>query len=128
MDCHTVPDAWKKSVIVPLPKISCPVENNDYRPIALTSCVMKCFKRYMVSLLKTEVKPVLDPLQFAYRQGRGTVVDTINNITYAIVKHLENPKAYARLLFVDFSSDFDTVKPHCLIKNLRQLGVNLIFN
>ncbi len=77
----------------------------------------------MVSLLKTEVKSVLDPLQFAYRQGRGTV-DAINNITYAIVKHLENPKAYARLLFVDFSSAFDTVKPHCLIKKLRQLGVN----
>ncbi len=75
----------------------------------------------MVSLLKTEVKSVLDPLQFAYRQGRGTV-DAINNITYAIVKHLENPKAYARLLFVDFSSAFDTVKPHCLIKKLRQLG------
>lgn len=123
VDCHTVPDIWKKSVIVPLPKISCPVENNDYRQIALTSCVMKCFERYMVSLLKTEVKPVLDPLQFAYRQGRGTV-DAINNITYAIVKHLENPKAYARLLFVDFSSAFDTVKPHCLIKKLRQLGVN----
>lgn len=25
VDCHTVPDIWKNSVIVPLPKISCPV-------------------------------------------------------------------------------------------------------
>lgn len=74
---------------VPLPKKSSPMENNDYRPIALTPCVMKCFKRYMVSLLKTEVKPVLDPFQFAYRERCGTE-DSVNTITNANAKHLES--------------------------------------
>ncbi len=59
-----------------------PVENYDDRPIALTSCVMKCFERFMVSLLKTEVKPIFDTFQFAYGQGRGAV-DAINNLCYS---------------------------------------------
>ncbi len=36
----------------------------------------------MVSLLKTEVKPIFDTFQFAYGQGRGAV-DAINNLCYS---------------------------------------------
>lgn len=43
-------------------------ENNDYRLVASTSVVMKCFEKYMESLLKAEIRSELDPLQFAYRQ------------------------------------------------------------
>lgn len=88
------------------------------------------------SLLNVEVNPALDPLQFAYRQGRGTD-DAINNITlidvatqmgYGItvdplkiqsifkhvwtkksVKLLEDPKVYAQILFADFISSFNTL-------------------
>ena len=41
LDSHTVPEIWKKSVIVPVPKKTCPSENNDYRPVAITSNVVK---------------------------------------------------------------------------------------
>jgi len=57
-------------VIIPAPKIVKPVENN-FRPIALTSVIMKCFEKCIVSMLKAEVANNLDPLQFAYRQGKG---------------------------------------------------------
>lgn len=110
---HFVPALWKKSIIVPIAKKSCPSDNNDFRPVALTSIVMKCLDKYMLTLLKAEVHLVLDPLQFAYRQGRGTD-DTINRITHLTLKHLEDPKAYARILFVDFSSDFNTIQRYLL--------------
>jgi len=32
-----------------------------------------------------------------------TTEDSINTITHAIAKHLESPKAYVRLVFVNFS-------------------------
>lgn len=38
------------------------IQNNDFRPVALTSYVMKSFEKYMVSILKTEVNSLLDPL------------------------------------------------------------------
>lgn len=46
-----------------------------FRPVALTSVVMKCFEKYM------EVNSELDPFQFAYRQGRSTD-DAIHSITH----------------------------------------------
>ena len=62
----------------------------------------------MVSLLKTEVNKKLDPWQFAYKRGRSTD-DAISSITRLVLKHKE-PKAYARLLFIDFSSAFNTIQ------------------
>ncbi len=118
-----VPALWKKSTIIPVPKKPCPSDNNDYRPVALTSVIMKCFEKYVVSLLKSQIDSALDPFQFAYRQGRGTD-DAIHGITHLTLKHLENPKAYARLLFIDFSSTFNTLQPHLLIEKLRQMSVN----
>ncbi len=41
-----VPTSFKKSVIIPVPKNSKPSCLNDYRPVALTSTVMKVFKRF----------------------------------------------------------------------------------
>ena len=101
VDSHTVPALWKRSTIVPVAKKPCPADNNDFRPVALTLIVMKSFEKYMLSVLKAEVNLALDPYQFAYRQRRGTD-DAINSITHFTVKHLERPKAYARILFIYF--------------------------
>ncbi len=41
-------------------------------------------------------------------------------------KHLENTKAYARILFVDFSSAFNTVQTHLLLEKLHSMGVSTL--
>ena len=123
LDSHTVPDLWKKSIIIPVPKVPCPTENKDFRPIALTCGVMKCFERVIVNLLKSEVADCLDPLQYAYREGRSTE-DAVVCVTHLISKHLENPRAYVRVLFADFSSAFDTLQPLLLIRKLNDMNVN----
>lgn len=53
LDSHIVPALWKKAVIIPIPKKPHPSENNDFRPVALTSIIMKCFEKYIVSILKS---------------------------------------------------------------------------
>ncbi len=50
---------------------------NDYRPVALTSVVMKSFERLVLAHLKDITGPLLDPLQFAYRANRS-VDDAVN--------------------------------------------------
>ena len=40
-----VPTCFKMATIVPVPKKAKVTELNDYRPIALTSVIMKCFER-----------------------------------------------------------------------------------
>jgi len=123
LDTHVIPSVWKHSEIIPVPKKSTPKELNDYRPVALTSIAMKSLERIVLKYLRKDVFDILDPLQFAYRPNRG-VVDATLSLLNNIYKHLETPKAYVRILFVDFSSAFNTIQPHILIQKLLDMGVN----
>ena len=114
---------WKTSYITPVQKKTCPKENNDYRPVPLTSIVMKCLERIVACKLRLDVQDYLDPFQYAYRQGRGTD-DAVNTVVHLILKHLDKPKANVRLVFIDVSSAFNLIQPHTLLTNLKQMNVN----
>lgn len=65
-----------------------------------------CIWKVLSSVIVLTVPSV--SLWCAYRHHRDTD-DAISSIVHMVIKHLENPKAYARLLFVDFSSAFNTL-------------------
>ncbi len=96
---------------------------NDYRPIALTPIIMKCFERLVMHNIKTSIPNTLDPLQFAYRPNRSTD-DAISSTLHLALTHLENKDSYVRMLFIDFSSAFNTIIPQQLINKLHLLGIN----
>lgn len=117
-----VPACLKTSTIIPVPKKQRITGLNDYRPVALTSVVMKTFERLVLTHLKTITNHLLDPLQFAYRANRS-VDDAVNMGLHFILQHLDSPSTYARILFVDFSSAFNTIAPALLRDKLTQLSV-----
>ena len=45
----TIPDIWKLSTVIPIPKKDNPKLANDFRPIALTSLVMKTLEKKSLS-------------------------------------------------------------------------------
>ncbi|KAM9771226.1 uncharacterized protein ACBT44_004310 isoform 1-T1 [Syngnathus typhle] len=83
---------------------------------------MKSFERLVLNHLKEVTGPLLDPLQFAYRANRS-VDDAVNMGLHYILHHLDTPGTYARILFVDFSSAFNTIAPDILQQKLIQLAV-----
>ena len=115
--------AWKNSVICPILKKKNPSSLNDYRPVALTSIVMKCFEKLVLRRLLTFTNEHLDPLQFAYKPHRGTD-DAILTVLHNAFLHLDKAGSYARILFIDFSSAFNTIQPHLLALKLLHLDVN----
>ncbi|TWW53686.1 hypothetical protein D4764_0211190, partial [Takifugu flavidus] len=117
-----VPACLRASTIVPVPKKPRITGLNDYRPVALTSVVMKTLERLILPHLKSITTPLLDPLQFAYRANRS-VDDAVNLALHSILQHLDSPGTYARILFVDFSSAFNTILPALLQDKLSQLSV-----
>ena len=94
---------------------------NDYRPVALTPIIMKCFERLVLSHIKATLPPTLDPYQFAYRAKRSTE-DAICSALHPALTHLDNKDSYVRMLFIDFSSAFNTIIPQQLIRKLDKLG------
>ncbi len=117
-----VPSCFKRSTIIPVPKKPKFTGLNDYRPVALTSVVIKPFERLVLAHLKDSTWPLLDPLQFAYRANRS-VDDAVNMGLHYILQHLDKLGTYARILFVDFSSAFNTIIPDTPQNKLTQLSV-----
>ncbi|KAI4900481.1 hypothetical protein NFI96_003966 [Prochilodus magdalenae] len=97
----SVPSCFKTTTIVPLPKKSVVTCLNDYRPVALTPIVMKCFERIVMSHIQETIPDTLDPLQFAYRQNRSTD-DAVNTAIHTALTHLEGKDTYVRMLFIDY--------------------------
>ena len=73
--------------------------------------------------LKTKLSPTLDPYQFAYRQNRSTE-NGITTVLHPALYHLNLCYTYVRLLFIDFSSAFNSIIPSKLINKLRVLCIN----
>ena len=118
-----VPTCFKKTTIIPVPKTSSPSCFNDYRPVALTPIIMKCFERLVMQHIKSTLPPTLDPYQFAYRANRSTD-DAISIALHSALTHLDTRNSYVRMLFIDFSSAFNSIIPQQLIQKLDRLGLS----
>ncbi|KAK3550604.1 hypothetical protein QTP70_000686 [Hemibagrus guttatus] len=118
-----VPTCLKTTTIIPVPKKSPVSCLNDYRPIALTPIIMKCFERLIMRQIQDLLPPSLDPMQFAYRPNRSTD-DAITTTLHLAPTHLDNKDSYVQMLFIDFSSAFNTVIPQHLTEKLSLLGIN----
>ena len=77
-----VPVLWETSCLIPVPKKGRPAALDDYRPVTLTSYILKVLERLVLAHLRPPVCPSHDPLQFAYQPHLG-VHDAI---TYLLLK------------------------------------------
>ncbi len=118
-----IPSCFKKSIIVPIPKKNKITCLNDWRPVALTPIFSKCFEKLVRDYICSVLPASLDPLQFAYRCNRS-IDDAIAFTLHTALSHLENKNTYVRMLFVDYSSAFNTIVPATLVAKLQMLGLN----
>ena len=95
---------------------------NYYRPIALTSVIMKWFERLVKDHITSTLPDTLDLLQFAYRPNRSTD-NAIAIALHSSLSHLDKRNTYLRMLFIDYSSAFNTIVPSKLIIKLVALGL-----
>ena len=119
IELSTVPTMWKTAIIKPLPKVPTPTQPKEYRPIAMTSCLSKILEKLVKHYICQHT--TLDPLQFAYRQGRSTqdaVLQLVTTITDCIDAKAGN---ISRCLFLDFSSAFNTINVEFLTQRLGHL-------
>ena len=103
-----IPTCLKQTTIVPVPKKAKVTCLNDYRPIALTSVAMKCFERLVMAHINTIMPETLDQFHFAHRPNRSTD-DAISIALHTALSHLDKRNTYVIMLFIDYSSVFNTI-------------------
>ena len=117
----TVSSCFKKSTLTYVPKKINPASLNDYRPVALTSVVIKCFEKLIKDYICSSLPETLDPLQFAYRPIEVLTTSPMSST----LSHLATGKGnYACLLFTDYSLAFNTIFFTRLVTKLRDLGLS----
>ncbi|MCP4494507.1 MAG: reverse transcriptase family protein, partial [Gammaproteobacteria bacterium] len=116
-----VPDQWKLSNIVPVPKKGDLTETDNYRGISVTSIVSKTLNRMILNRVKPCLEKLLRNNQNGFRPGRSTTSHIL-----ALRRILEGAKAKnlsAVMLFIDFKKAFDSVHRGILMKILRAYGL-----
>jgi hypothetical protein len=113
------PSIWKRSHIIPLPKIKLPSDPSHFRPISSLCFLSKVLERIVFEQLSSHLHHhnLLDPFQTGFRRGNSTqtaLLRLLDDARLAIDKRM-----VTLLVLFDFSKAFDTVS-HCLL--LRKLN------
>ena len=83
---------------------------------------MKHFERFILPHIRSSIPETLDPFQFAY-QSNCSVDDAVSLGLHTVLQHLDQRNTYVRMLFVDYSSAFNTIIPSKLSVKLRDIGL-----
>lgn len=118
------PDAWKKGLIMPLPKINNPKEYKDLRPISVLSCMSKVLEKIINMQLRehTEQNHILPDTQSGFRENHGCST-ALANVTDNIMQANDLGKITV-LTLIDFSKAFDTINHEVLLSILHFIGLS----
>lgn len=117
------PISWKKSLVVPVPKVSNPFSASDYRPISSTLQTHLLSKMFEV-LVRSQMMGAISSMdcglhdnQSGFWSGHSTVTAVIN--TSEIIRDNIEHNRVNILLFLDFKIAFDSVDIAVLCKKLK---------
>ena len=124
LDCSEIPSVYLQQTIVPIFKKGDRSQPENYRPVSLTSHIIKIFERVMRKRLVDHIENnnLLSNQQHGFRQKRNCLTQLIHHIE-DILHTLEND-ANADVIYLDFSKAFDKVDHRLLLQKLSRMGIH----
>ncbi|KAL7726621.1 hypothetical protein ACLKA6_010486 [Drosophila palustris] len=116
-----IPDAWKRGIIIKLPKKGDLSDCNNWRGITLLNTSYKILATLLNERLQEKIEPTLRDEQAGFRPQRSCV-DQANTLR-AITEQAVEWRSPLYLLFIDFKKAFDTVKRAAIWQALARKGV-----
>jgi hypothetical protein len=121
-----VPLQWKSAYILPIPKVTHPTTPSDFRPISITSVLSRALEKHVV---RTYIYPslLLPPTaltfsdQFAFRPTGSTTAALIT--LFHTITAMLHSNQFVRVIALDFSKAFDTVRHSTLLEKLALLDL-----
>ena len=123
LDSGSIPDLLKSANIVPIHKGGCKGTPKNYRPVALTSHLIKVFEKVLRAHIVAymEDNSLFNPHQHGFRAGRSCLSQLVAHLDN-IIYQLEQGKN-VDVVYLDFSKAFDKVDFAITLKKLNALGI-----
>ena len=118
-----IPEEYKMQQIVPLHKKGSKANAANYRPIALTSHVIKIFERVLRNKLMDylEQNKIINNNQHGFRKGHSCLSQLLSHTTFILDQM--NQGNDVDTIYVDYSKAFDKVDHGILLKKLKLYGI-----
>ena len=119
----TFPSAWKRALVVPIPKAGNLTQVKNYRPISLLPLPGKILEKLIHQQLSSYLEGdlLLVDEQHGFRKNHSTI-HFVSQLTNYISKKLDN-RIPTLAAYVDFRKAFDCVQHPLLLAKLGKLGV-----
>ena len=117
------PPSWREALIIPIPKPGKDTKNpNNYRPIALTSCLCKTMERMVNARLNycLENGDFLAKEQCGFRKGRSTTDHLVRFETF--IREAFAQDRHVVSIFFDLEKAYDTTWKRGILNNLHEMG------
>ncbi|KAK8723230.1 hypothetical protein OTU49_011922, partial [Cherax quadricarinatus] len=123
MDTGVVPQLLKTTDIAPLHKGGSKATAKNYRPIALTSHIIKIFERVLRSKITThlETHQLYNPGQHGFRTGRSCLSQLLDH--YDKVLNALEDKKNEDVIYTDFVKVFDKCDHGVIAHKMRAKGI-----
>ena len=124
MDKGIVPDVLKKSLITPIHKGGSRAEAANYRPVALTSHIIKIFEKIMRHhIVEYMVEHNLFNInQHGFTSGRSCLSQLLEQ--FDVILDYIDENANVDVVYLDFSKAFDKVDHTIVLQKMKNLGIN----
>ena len=113
----------KLGIITPIHKGGSRSNPKNYRPVGLTSHIIKIFERIILKKLVEYIERnnLLNNGQHGFRKRRSCLSQPLEHYQ-ALVEAFKNRET-AEVIYLDFANAFDKVDHGLLMRKLRKLGI-----
>ena len=119
-----MPKSWKEATVIPIPKPGKDNTNpNNYRPIALTSCICKTLERMINEILVwyLEKNNIITEFQSGFRHQRSTNDHLVRLETF--IREAFIKKEHLVAVFFDLEKAYDTTWKYGIMNDLQEIGL-----
>ena len=126
MDDRRLPQSWKMAQIVPIHKDGSREEVGNYRPVSLTSTILKVMERIICRQIANFLTDcgIISNSQHGFRSKRSCTTNLLSFLD-EITRRLDRGED-VEVAYLDFRKAFDSVNHRLLIHKLRIYGINTI--